>query len=79
MKSRMGFLRTCLVVQWLRLPASRDRDVCLIPGWGTRIPQATWYGQKKKKATAAATEWTSETPSAFQPTTEGCTWMRAQH
>ena len=57
-KSRMGFLRTFLVVQWLRLPASRDRDMCLIPGWGTRIPHATWYVPKKKKTTTA-TEWAS--------------------
>ena len=57
-KSRMGFLRTFLQVQWLRFPASRDRDVCLIPDWGTRIPHAMWYGQKKQETTTA-TEWAS--------------------
>ena len=23
-------------------------DLGLIPGWGANIPQATWYGKKKK-------------------------------
>ena len=41
-----------LVVQQLRLHASTTGDSCLIPGWGTKIPQATWYDQEKnKKAT----------------------------
>ena len=35
-------MQTSLVVQWLRLHASRARGVGLTPGWGTKIPHATW-------------------------------------
>ena len=38
---------TSLVVQWLGLYASTARGTGLIPGQGTKIPQATWHGQKK--------------------------------
>ena len=40
---------TSLVVQWLGLCASTTRGKGLIPGQGTKIPQATRSGQKKKK------------------------------
>ena len=33
---------TSLVVQWLRLQAANARRASSIPGWGTKIPQATW-------------------------------------
>ena len=36
-------------VQWLRLWAFTAGDTDLIPGWRTKIPHATWEGQKKKK------------------------------
>ena len=36
-----------LVVQWLRLHAFIAEGVGSIPGWGTKIPEATWCGQKK--------------------------------
>ena len=42
---------TSLVVQWLRLWASNPGAVGSIPGQGTKIPQAAWGGQKKKKST----------------------------
>ena len=42
-------LGTFLAVQWLRLCASNARGVGLIPGWGTKIPQAAQYGREKKK------------------------------
>ena len=42
-------LGTSLAVQWLRLQAPNARDTGLIPGWGTKILHATWFGQKKKK------------------------------
>ena len=32
---------TCLMVQWLRLPASNAGDVGSIPGQGTKIPHAS--------------------------------------
>ena len=32
--------------QWLRLHASNIGIMSLIPGWGTKIPHATWYSQK---------------------------------
>ena len=38
---------TSLVVQWLGLYASTARGTGLIPGQGTKIPQATWHGQSK--------------------------------
>ena len=37
------------MVQWLRLCASTAGGTGLIPGWGTKIPHAVWYGQKKKR------------------------------
>ena len=37
-----------LVVQWLGLCAFIVEDPGSIPGWGTKIPQATWHGQKKR-------------------------------
>ena len=36
------------MVQWVGLGAFTART-SLIPGWGTKIPQAMWHGQKKKK------------------------------
>ena len=38
-----------LVVQWLGLRASTAWGMGSIPGWVTKIPQATRCGQKKKK------------------------------
>ena len=35
------------VVQWITLQAPNAGGPGLIPGWGTKIPQAVW--QKKKK------------------------------
>ena len=37
-----------LEVQWLGLHLPTG-STGLIPGWGTKIPQATQYGQKEKK------------------------------
>ena len=36
-----------LAVQWLGLWASTAGGLGLIPGQGTKIPQAAWHGQKK--------------------------------
>ena len=36
-------------VQWLGLDAFTAEDPDSTPGWGTKIPHATWHGQKKKK------------------------------
>ena len=36
------------MVQWLRLHTFTVEGVDQIPGWGTKIPQAPWHGQKKK-------------------------------
>ena len=38
-----------LVVQWLGLRAPTAGDMGSIPGWGTKIPQAEWLGQIKKR------------------------------
>ena len=44
---------TFLVVQWLELCAftvSTAGGMGLIPSWGTKIPHAMCFGQKKKKS-----------------------------
>ena len=38
-----------MVVQWLGLCTPTARGKGLIPGWGTKIPHATRYGQKQNK------------------------------
>ena len=38
-----------LVVQWLGLSAFTGEGPSSIPGWGTKIPQATWRGPPQKK------------------------------
>ena len=43
------YIGTSLEVQWLRFWASNARDVGSIPGWETKIPQATWHSQKNFK------------------------------
>ena len=40
---------TSLVVQGLRLHASNSPGMGSIPDQGTKIPQAVWHDQKKKK------------------------------
>ena len=40
---------TSLVVQQLRVHASNAEGMGLIPGWGTKIPQAEQWGQKKRE------------------------------
>ena len=35
------------MVQLLRRHTSNAQDVCLTPGWGIKIPHASWCGQKK--------------------------------
>ena len=42
-------LRTSLPVQWLRLWASTAGGTGSIPGWGTKIPHATWPKKKKRR------------------------------
>ena len=42
---------TSLKVQWLRLCASNEEGAGLIPGQGTKIPQATGHSQKTPKKT----------------------------
>ena len=39
---------TSLAVQWLRLCASNAGGAGSIPGRGTKVPHATWCGQKNK-------------------------------
>ena len=40
-------LGTSLAVQWLGLCAFTAEGKGSIPGWGTKIPRASWRGQKK--------------------------------
>ena len=42
---------TSLVVEWLRLCAANAGGMGLNPGQGTKIPQATWCSQKKRRLT----------------------------
>ena len=42
------YVGNSLVVQWLGLRASTAGGLGLIPDWGTKILQATWYSRKKK-------------------------------
>ena len=44
----MWFLGSSLVVQLLRFQTVSAEGVGSIPGQGTKIPHATWHGQKKK-------------------------------
>ena len=37
------------MIQWLGLHAFTAKDMDSISGQGTKIPQATWHGQKNKK------------------------------
>ena len=43
------FLGNSLAVQWLGLCAFTAKDLGLLPGWGTKIPQAEWWCSQKKK------------------------------
>ena len=45
----LTLLKTSLVVQWLRLHASTAGETGYIPGWGTKIPYASWCNNKKIK------------------------------
>ena len=40
-------LGNSLEVQWLGLCALTAEGPSSMPGWGTKIPQAAWHGQKK--------------------------------
>ena len=46
---KTNFLRTFLVVHWLRLPASNEGCMVSIPGLGTKIAHDTWQKKKKKE------------------------------
>ena len=43
-----------LEVWWLRHQAFTARGPGLIPGWGTKIPQALWHGLKENKISIAS-------------------------
>ena len=40
---------TFLVVQWLAVRTSEARGTGSLPGQGTKIPHAMWYGQENEK------------------------------
>ena len=42
-----------LAIQWLALRAFTARGPGSVSGWGTKIPQAIWCGQKEKKRNCA--------------------------
>ena len=49
------------MIQWLELLALTAKDGVLILGWGTKIPQVTQHGQKKKsdklKTVTVSEQW----------------------
>ena len=49
LKIKLLVLGNSLAVQWLGLRAFTSEGLGSIPGWGTNIPEAVWYSQKKKK------------------------------
>ena len=56
---------TSLVVQWSGLSTFSAVAPCLIPGEGTRIPQATQRGQKKKKRQITQLRWSKDLTRHF--------------
>ena len=48
-EKEQSYLGSSLAVQWLEFCAFTAEGPGSILGWGTKIPQATWYGQKKKR------------------------------
>ena len=46
LKTYQILFRNSLVVKWLGLCASTAGGPVSIPGWGTKISQAVWRGQK---------------------------------
>ena len=56
---------TSLVVQWLSLLPSTAGGVGSIPGWGTKIPNAMWCGQKPNKQTKIVRQQEKEARWAF--------------
>ena len=49
MIQKLGFVRTSLEVQWLRICASIAGGTGSIPGQGTKIPRAARRGQKRER------------------------------
>ena len=52
-------------------------SLVLVPGWGTKIPQATQYSQKKKKISGQIEErtWTSIlVPALWLAVVHSCTY-----
>ena len=59
---------TSLTVQWLGLHVSTAADmVRSLPGWGTKIPQASQHGQKKEKKRKIPNIWVFQILGAHHP------------
>ena len=48
------------MVQWLGLPALTAEGLGSMPGQRTKIPQAAWHGQEKKKKKKETGGWKVE-------------------
>ena len=48
-EQRLRVTGTSLAVQWLAHPSLMAEGPDLLSGQGTKIPQVSWHGQKKKK------------------------------
>ena len=53
LQNPLDFPENFLAVQWLGLYAftAEGEGPSSVPGWETKIPQASWYDQKKEKKT----------------------------
>ena len=58
-----------MAVQWLGLCAVTAEGKGSVPGRGTKIPQATWRGQKKKRDT----DWKGRMTTLFRDSTTAFT------
>ena len=63
---------TSLAVQWLGLCTSTAAGMGSILGQGTKIPEATWHGHKKKK------ERKKEKPTQFPDYPQNCTFKKSR-
>ena len=54
---RRNILGSSLGFQWLGLCVSTAGGMGSIPGWGMKIPQTMWHGQKKKKKRTLIAKW----------------------
>ena len=77
-----GLSGNSLAVQWLRLCTFTAEDLSSVSGCGTRIPQAEWHSQKKKKRISCTTaftirliSWTKKLNISCLTSSLSCCWF----